>query len=265
MRAGLLVLVLVTLPLAGCIGSGGSAGPSASPSAPDEAGDDPRQTPDGTTNASDEPGEASGSETGSQEETARVPTDAMDADPVETGDGWAHFQMEESSRFAFGAFFALVLEAGPCEDNVGPAPVGGRCSRTYNLTLQGDVEMIEVRLTWESERTDLFLGLSDPNGKTIDEGRHGQVFINDVCDATVGSCLYFFPPNGTTWEYVALGADKLQPDGAWSITVRDQNNWETGHVQGMAGGEGPTYTLDVWVYTVSAEPTHNPLTEGDGQ
>lgn len=188
-----------------------------------------------------------------------TPTGAMDPRPIEVGHGFAHWRITGESQLAANPLFFGV---GACERSFGPytVPVGSRCVDTYNLTVSDPDTLVEVRLTWESNRTDLNLLVRNAEGDMY-ASVHGQVFVNKVCEHQVnpiGECVFLFAPNGTRWEYVSLGDDRLTP-GEWTIEVHDQNNWRADHAAALAGGEPPTYTLDVWVYRLpDAEPTHDP-------
>lgn len=188
----------------------------------------------------------------------RTPDDALPGhEPDRAGNGSAYWNITGRSQLAANALF---YGAGPCASDtfLGPAPVGSECDDGYDLSLKGDETLVEARLTWGSNRTDLNLHLRDPSGRYVDNSVHGQVFVNKLCQ-TIGECIFVFPPNGTTWEHV----DAIQPElfaGAWSLNVTERNNWRTDHVEAAAtGGDSVPYTLEVWVSTVpGAEPTHDP-------
>lgn len=260
----LVAALLVAPVLAGCVGSDGSeTGPAAAPGDPEPAS--PNGSEDAPDDGSSGPG---GSEDGNgtgESPPARTPDDAMEPAPADAEPGMAHFRIEETSQFAF---HADVVDVGECGTSVqsNPVPAGSQCSDRFNLTLRNDVTRVEVLVQWEGERTDLNLLLNDPNGKNIESSSHGQVFINRVCEHPanpIGECIFVWAPNGTTWEYVTLPAEKVEP-GTWTIHVGDKNNFEQGHVESAAGqGEGVPYTLDVWVYTVEADPVHDPTRSSD--
>lgn len=258
MRKLIVVLVLVAVALAGCVGSGGRTQQQPSSDAgdaDDAAGTGSEQpTDEGPDETEDAPGD--GSQAAAKEDEPRVPVDALDVEPAQTGEGWARFDLEGTSDFAFNTY---SFDTGACSSTAGgqPLPVGNRCNDVYNLTLQGDETRVEAVLTWESEMTDLHMYFLDDNGKKVEDSTHGQVFINDVCATAASDCLYFFPPNASTWEYLRL-TDDILGAGEWGLEVDDRNNWDSAHASTLAGGEGPAYQLSVWVHTVPPTETHHP-------
>lgn len=243
MQRLLAVLILVTVALAGCTGSTASDEDPAQPQ-----GDDPGTADDGPAagddNASTPSGDDGSTDPGPEDDGPRTPDDAMAVAPVETGEGWAHYQLDRSTTFALNAFYANI------DSDV----------YRHNLTLQGDETLVEVLISWESEQMDMNMLVLNEDGKTMDNSAHGQVFINQFC-GLIGECIFVFPPNGTTWEYINFGAELIEEGrtGQWTIHIEERNNWEAGHVQQQATGDGGIpYTLDVWVHTVPAEPTQHP-------
>lgn len=192
-----------------------------------------------------------------------TPDDAIPGHtPAHTEHGVAYWNITGHSQLSVDAGFFGGAGACPTTFIVG-LPAGDQCVDTYNLTLDGTETLVEVRLSWESDLTDLNLLLRDAQGEIVNNSVHGQVFINEVCEAPLnpfGECLFTFTPNGTTQEYLSADASQLAA-GDWSIEVLDANNWRPEHVTDAAtGGDGVPYTLEVWVSTLpGAEPTHDPF------
>lgn len=251
--AAVVVLVVAGPALAGCIGSGDAGPAETDPDPGTDVEEDPTQD-----NASKNTTEVDDSD--DEDPQPRTPDDAMPGhDPVEAEPGRARYEITGTSQFAFKLRNG---EVGPCG---GTAPTGSHCSDAYNLTLQGDETRIEVLVQWDGERTDMHLVVRNPDGRRVANSVHGQVFLSETCEQVPGNCVFtWWPPNGTTWEYVSLpdGTSDLY-EGDWTIQIDDENNWQQGHLTALAGqGEGVPYTLEVWVYTVPADPAHDPDASG---
>lgn len=268
----LVAFVLSAITLAGCVG-GGSSSDTGTTTSPDNGASDTNVSDgggsggSGTDDGDSGDGAGSGSGSGSDgDDGPRTPDDAVPGlEPADTGEGMAHYQFTSTSDFAFNGFFSLVLEMGPCQDDLTPAPVGESCADFFNFTVKRDIKLVEVAVTWESDRTDLNVVIHNENGKDIDNSGHGQVFINQFCNnPVISECIFIFPPNGTTWEYLFLNPTELEDGGpgTWTIEIQDRNNWRTEHAGTMTGGEGPEYTIDMWFYTVNAMPSNHPEKSG---
>lgn len=244
----LAVVVACGLVLAGCVG--GSAGDGAQTTDATD-GDDPDNATAPETPSTPRERNSTGEPT-PKEEAGPDPAEAMpDRDPAETGDGWAHFEIQDTAAFAFRWY---VGSAGTCGSSAGGVtlPPGTGCTFTYNFTLQEGVTLVEVALTWDSDLTNLNLKLLDDNGASLQESTHGME----------AATLPLQNSNGSTWEYLRFGGDTYEPQ-PMGIEVREYNNWDPAAVQGyidrQTGGDGGLpYTLDVWVYTVPQDPSHHP-------
>lgn len=247
-KATWVLLVLATVLVAGCVGSSGdSSSPSAAPGqddAQETSGED--ASTDGSQDASGSSEAAgNGSEITGEDPEPRTPSDAMPGyEPAETGDGWARFEITGHSVFAVDNWYA---QGGACGEI---RPDG--CNYHYNLTVQGDVTLVEAQLTWDSEYVDIDLHYHNSDDKELEGSRHGQVFTDQLPgDGSFGG-------NGTTWEHLTTSADEYGA-GDYYFRVREKNNWDPDNVAGLTpAGDGVPYTLTVWVHTVPAEPSNHP-------
>lgn len=252
-RSLLVASVVVAVALAGCIGSTAedTSGP-ATPTSEDSPDQDPSKeaAEDNTTDPAAERDDDG--PTQKTQDEPRTPREAMpDRDPAETGPGWVRFEVQGTAEFAVDNWYA---QAGSCqEDYFGvPWPPGRGCSDRYNLTLQDDVQVVEVVLTWSSERADLNLHLLTSKGEELESSTHGQEFTDQLpADGT-------FAPNGTQWEYLDTSAAE-HGAGEFVVEVSESNNWDAASLQGTLGtGDGLAYTLEVWVSTVDRPLEHRP-------
>lgn len=184
---------------------------------------------------------------------ARTPSGALPGhDPVETGEGWARFRVEGTADFSTQVPFTAI--------NSGDHDV--------NLTVLGDEVLVEAALTWDDEMADIDLVLQTQADRTVNQSSNGQVFANQVCSPDpTGICAdEANKDDPALWEYLTVGPDVLgdvDPDDGgerWRIRVTEYDVWSPdGVAAAYAGqGQGVAWTLEVWVYTVPAEPSHHP-------
>lgn len=176
-----------------------------------------------------------------QDEDPRTPSDAMPGHtPVETGEGFAKFEVHGTSDVAVRLIFNFLSDTDP-----------------YTLRLHGDETLVESVLTWESELTDLDLCLRNATGVTLRCSNHGmeaQETLNPLPLLTV---------NGSRAEHLVLDAGALAsvgPPTNGSLAVVEGEVWDPMGFLGLVDpAQGVPYLLEVWVYTVPAEATHSPF------
>lgn len=255
-KATVAVLVVLSLALAGCVGSSGPAEPQDQDPAAD--GDDGSGSggadgdgsggdgDDGSGSGNGAGGNGAGSDgdddgdDGDADAPPRTPSDAMDGEPADSGEGWARFEMSGTASPTVRVIFDFF-------------------SDRYNhpLHLAADVTLIEGVLRWESEYADLDLCIEDGAGQTRECSDHGmpaKEAFNTLPTSSV---------NGTMCEHLIFDQqdiDTVEPPDDMGVYVREGEVWEPTSVPGEADESmGMPWTLTVWVYTVPGqEPEHAP-------
>lgn len=255
-RAVLLVALLMMIPaIAGCVGSqsqSGSSGPATSDGSGADGSDDTSDagsSDDGSSDAgssdgSDGSGDADDGSTGYRTPDAAMPNQ----EPAATGDGWARWEIQDTTRFATAYY---IVRAGNCGGEAPTAldPSGHACTYEYNLTLQGDETRVEALLTWDSDKTDLNLQLVDARDDLLAASSHGM-------EASPDALPLLMAPNGTQWEHIAAEDPEKLKKGEYRFRVQEVNNWDPQAVAGETPAEEPMqYNLIVWVHTAPVDGT----------
>lgn len=243
--AALIVVALVaSLAMAGCLGSG----PDGAPTETGTAGEDDGDASDGT-GSGDGSDDADEDGNRSSDPEARTPSDAMpNQTAAETGDGYAKFEVEGQASPAVDTqvAFSHLVDAD-----------------AYDVKLQDDVTLVEVLVTWESDHADLDCQISWDDGSAYQCTNHGMRTQQEIEDA-VGVAI-FQDVNASQWEHLALSPSELDVDPDdfpldGTLEIREDEVWEPtsapAEVDESLGGL--PYTVQVWVHTVPAEPSHKP-------
>lgn len=200
-----LVIVMIAIGLAGCLGSSGGS--------PEEApqGDDPAEgdRPDGNETRPDE-GDRRTGDAGDDEasEPARVPSDAMEGEPADTEPGMAHFTFEGDGA---------VDVFGTNSDSV-----------TFTVSDPGDLTFFDAYLhsdadqaTWD-EDYDLYLYEGN--------GTDGEPIAEGATSTTEG--YLFWKPDGSDAQEYTLEVESSTSKGeGWTLDVWawTKQNWSANH------------------------------------
>lgn len=252
----LAVLVLVTsLALAGCVGSDSGSSPTETPgedggdqaddaddSGGSDDGSDGTDTGDDGSDGDDQDGNAS------SDPEARTPTGAMpDQEPAETGEGYAKFEISGQASLAVDTQVAFSHLAD---------------SDDYAIVLADDITLIEVVLTWESEHADLDCMIEWTGSGANRCTNHGMDTQEQIDDTAV----WFQSVNGSQWEHLAMTPDQVDADDEdfpldGTLRIDEDEVWEPTAAPHEASGslDGLSYTVEVWIHTVPAEPSHHPM------
>lgn len=246
-----MVVLLAGFALAGCVGSSDTGGPADTETTsgePDADGDGATGNDPGSDPGSDDGTTDSDNRTdGSKDEPARTPSDAMEVEPEQTGEGWAKFTVTGQASLAVDS--QVLFSFFGSEDE-------------FPIRIQGDETLIEILLTWDSEYADLDCRIAGQSGGAACTN-HGMPFQENLNPIPV-----FQETNGSQAEYAAITLDRLPFDDEdypvdTEIVVWEDEVWEPEAAPGEAdSSQGLSYTVEVWVYTVPTEPAHDPFQQG---